>query len=379
MFEQEMEENMSAQSPREVLLVGSFPVQGASKVFELVSEHLGSLVHQIPDGEQNGWILAAFGSHRDNPGLEKAGEVPVDADGLNPVPYYRLKPGTKADELRLGPYGIAENAKASYAEFKALRDQGRIAPGVRFQATMPGPGTTVTVIQMPAEDILPLAREALARELEQILEAIPADDLTIQLDVAMEAEHEEYLRRPDEFDAPIHEVFHWTLDQMADSVAWLADRVPADVELGFHICSAWHHDPDAGQDNAVLVDVANALAQRITRPIAYTHIPLIPDHDDAAMVPFKDLQLHPETKLFLGVIHLTVGLVGVERLMATAAKVVPDFGVAGFCGMGPAPANMMNKGFMYTPPPSLLKRVTARQIGAEATLDFHKAVAELEV
>ena len=40
----------------------------------------------------------------------------------------------------------------------------------------------------------------------------------------MEAEHEEYLRRPDAWDQPMHKVFHWTLEQMADSAAWLAQR-----------------------------------------------------------------------------------------------------------------------------------------------------------
>jgi len=49
-------------------------------------------------------------------------------------------------------------------------------------------------------------------------------DLALQLDVAMEAEHEEYLRRPDAFETPVQTVFHWTHAQMADSVAWLANR-----------------------------------------------------------------------------------------------------------------------------------------------------------
>jgi hypothetical protein len=77
-------------------------------------------------------------------------------------------------------------------------------------------------------------------------------------------------------------------------------QVPAGVELGFHICSIWHHYQAGGQDNTVLVDAVNALASRVTRPIAYVHIPTIPEHDEADFAPLAQLELGPETKLFLG-------------------------------------------------------------------------------
>jgi len=107
----------------------------------------------------------------------------------------------------------------------------------------------------------------------------------------MEAEHEEYLRRPDAWDQPMHKVFHWTLEQMAESAAWLADRVPREVELGLHICSIWHHDTGAGQDNRVLVDAANAITSRMTRPVSYVHIPVIPEHVQADYDVLRDLKL----------------------------------------------------------------------------------------
>ena len=61
---------------------------------------------------------------------------------------------------------------------------------------MAGPGTTAYVIKLPSTELLPIAREALWREIEMMVRSIPPSDLAIQLDVAMEAEHEEYLRRP---------------------------------------------------------------------------------------------------------------------------------------------------------------------------------------
>jgi hypothetical protein len=253
-----------------------------------------------------------------------------------------------------------------------------VRPGTRFQVTLPGPGTTVSVIELPAEEILPLAQAALVAELEQIVAAIPAGDLTIQLDVAMEAEHEEYLRRPDAFDAPIHEVFHWSHEQMAEAVAAVANRVPPEVELGLHICSIWHHDPAGGQDNAVLVDTANALSERITRPIAYIHLPIIPEHDVADFVPLKRLRLQPGTKLYLGLIHLTDGLEGARRRLAAAQTAVSDFGVGFFCGLSTAavvsplatPASPASQAAGPRIP-----RATPDTIGE--VLDLHRQVAQL--
>jgi hypothetical protein len=324
-------------SAREVLLVGSVPLRPAAAVFECVARNLGALVPRIPDGEQIGWVRAVFQSHERNAALESKRKVPLDSGGRFPTSVYSLKPGKTADDLELGPYGYADNAIPSYQQFRKLREAGTVPQGTRFQATMPGPGTSVFVIEMPAERILPKARQALLEEIERITQAIPAADLTIQLDVAMEAEHEEYLRRPEAWDQPMHTVFHWTLPQMADSVAWLANRIPKGVELGFHICSIWHHDTGAGQDNQVLVDVANALIERIERPVGYVHIPVIPEHTDKDYAVLQQLALPPGTKLYLGLLNLSDGLEGAKKRIAMASRYVEDFGIAMFCGLGRAP------------------------------------------
>jgi hypothetical protein len=375
---------------REVLLVGSVPLRPVSKVFETVARHLGTLTPRIPDGEMMGWLRGIWRSHAVNPALEQVGMAKLNGRATVGAPIYRLKRGLSAEDLKLGPYGYVPNAFASYEEFKRLRKDGIIPRGTRMQVTMPGPGTTSFIIQLEAEALLPIARAALWAEIEGIFKAIPAEDLTIHLDVAMEAEKEEYLRRPEAFDTPIQTVFHWRHDEMADSVAALANRVPAEVELGFHICSIWHHWPDSGQDNAVLVDTANALSQRIDRPIAYIHIPIIPEHDKLEdYVPFKHLKLHPETKLVLGLINLADGIEGARRRISLAEQVVSDFGVAMFCGLGMPPTAgsfeeqrralglQRIKSDVLAQPPAHpgLRRATPETIGE--VLDLHRQVAEL--
>jgi hypothetical protein len=306
----------------------------AAKVFETVAQHLGQLAPRIPDGEQIGWSTAAKRTFERHPDLEVTDRVPLNAGGRDPVDLFSLKPGHSAANLKLGPYGYSENAAASYAAFKQLRDQGVVPATTRYQVTLPGPGTSASNIRLPAEILLPLAREALAKELDGILDAIPAADLSIQIDLGMEAEHEEYLRRPDDWDQPLHRYFHWTQAQMADSVAWLANRVPAAAGLGFHICSIWHHDPSAGQDNNVLVDTANAVASRLTRPVDYFHIPVIPDHRDADYAAFRDLAVPPGTKLYIGLVNVGDGIEGAKHRIGMAEKVLSDFGIANYCGLG---------------------------------------------
>ena len=196
---------------REVLLVGSVPLPSASAVFEMVAKHLGGLVSRIPDGEQIGWSSAVVRAVETHEAFEVSRRVPLNAGGKDPMSIFKLKDGRSTQELELGPYGYAPNAAASYSAFKQLREQGVIPAGTRYQVTLPGPGTSAFFIELPADDLLRLARGALRREIEEIVRTIPAKDLAIQLDIAMEAEHEEYLRRPQDFDQPLHSVFHWSL------------------------------------------------------------------------------------------------------------------------------------------------------------------------
>ena len=118
--------------------------------------------------------------------------------------------------------------------------------------------------------------------------------------------------------------------------AWLAQRVPGQAELGLHICSIWHHDTGAGQDNQVLVDAANAILSRVERPVNYLHIPVIPEHVQSDYEVLRSLKLGSGTRLYLGLINLADGLDGARRRIAMAEKVVPEFGVAMFCEIGRA-------------------------------------------
>lgn len=324
---------------RKVLLVGSVPLKPAAAVFGCAAEHLSGLLPRMPDGEQSGWLLGVLRQIAGNPALEPSRQVHVVRNRptieifRRPFQYYRLRDGYSASEISLGSYGVAENAIQSYQTFKEMKDAGSIPVGTRFQATAPGPLDCVFTIDMPDEQLFPLAEKALARELDEIVAAIPANDLTIQIDLAVEVEMEEYRRRPSDFDMPVYETLDRTLDQQADLVAAIANRVPTAVELGFHLCSIWHIDQSRGQDNNVHVDWCNALSERIPRPIAYIHMPTVPEHDAADFALLRRLRLHPETKLYLGVIHAHDGIEGARRRIKAAETAISGFGIGAFCGL----------------------------------------------
>ena len=316
-------------------MVGGMPLADVEDVFRSLAEHLGPVLKRMPDGERMGWLAKVFQSHAQNHSLREDGVAHLNGQKPMAVPTFCLCDGESADDLELGPYGYAESAKRSYQAFKRLKESGVIPKDMRFQMTLAGPGTTVYPVKVDPEQLLPSAAAALSREIADIVRDIPADELTIQLDVAMEAEHEEYIRSPESFDTPVHEQFDWTQAQMADAVAEVANGIPPEVELGFHICTIWHHDPAGGQDNVVVVDTINALVDRISRPITYFHIPIIPEHDRIEdYEPLRDLRLPQGTKLFLGLINLADGLAGAKRRIALAEQVVKDFGVSFYCGLG---------------------------------------------
>src|SRR5262249_26516423 len=89
-----------------------------------------------------------------------------------------------------------------------------------------------------------------------------------------------------------------------------------------------------GQDNDVLVDTANAIIARTSRPIGYLHIPVIPEHAPKDYQCFTRLELPAKTKLYLGLLNLADGLEGAKRRIAMASAVIPDFGISMFCGLG---------------------------------------------
>jgi methionine synthase II (cobalamin-independent) len=172
--------------------------------------------------------------------------------------------------------------------------------------------------------------KAMLEEVARLVAAIPHQDLAIQWDLCIEMviwDGQLAARYPKEGTSKP--------DIMA-RIKRLAGAVPADVELGFHLC---YGDLDAKHfvepiDSAKMVEFANALTAELTHPIAFLHMPVpVSRTDDAFFKPLADLKLSPKTELYLGMVHVEDGAEGIATRAAAAHKYVNNFGIATECGI----------------------------------------------
>ena len=117
----------------------------------------------------------------------------------------------------------------------------------------------------------------------------------------------------------------------------LGNRVPADIELLYHLCygDSNHRHVVEPTDMGDMVEFTNRAMERISRPVNLVHMPVPRDRaDDAYFSPLKNLCLRPETELCLGLVHYTDGLDGARQRLATARKFAERFAVGTECGFG---------------------------------------------
>jgi hypothetical protein len=319
--------------PRDILLVGSFAAPTAEAVFRTVSGALGNRVRRIPDGEtgdRSQWIRWQVFAFRDNPSFTldpslKGSDYQTD--------FYMLRPGATAGDVQYGALGYAENALASYAVLSRLKREGVVAPDCRIQISIPTPYNVLDRHVSPRDRLaaeVGYERRMLA-EIDEIVAAIPKQELAIQWDAAHEVQNLEGAR----------EGWFDTLEQeeeeIIDRLVRLGDHIPDGVELGYHLCYGdfGHRHVIEPKDTGLMVRLANKLSERVRRPIQWIHMPVPRDRsDDAYFAPLGDLRLNPETDLYLGLVHHSDGVAGTRQRIAAAAKVIPDFGIATECGMG---------------------------------------------
>jgi methionine synthase II (cobalamin-independent) len=249
---------------------------------------------------------------------------------------YQLRPGVAADDIRFPPLGYSAAAIASYAEFARLKREGIIPFHLRFEVCLPTPLAPIFMLIVPEDQSkVEAAYEArMLTELDEIVAAIPAEELAIQWDTAVEFAVLEGL---------ISTHLTRVQDEILTRLVRLGNHVPADVELGFHLCygEAGHRHFKEPEDMSKLVSIANGIAAGLARPLTWIHMPVPRNRtDETYYAPLKQLSLASATELYLGLVHLTDGVAGTQQRIKAAREVVPhiDFGVATECGLGPRPA-----------------------------------------
>jgi hypothetical protein len=321
-------------SSRTAHLVGSVGLGTVDEVFRIVGTSLGRHLRRIPDGEVAGrrmWISWQYAVLRTQPFL-----TPDPTGAVRPTnrfPLLVLHPEARTEEIEFGELGYAREARASYLDFIEARKRGDIPANVRFQVCLPTPFAVVSSVVV-GDSFHPVEKayeRAMLAEVDSLYRHIPNHDLCIQWDVCNElviwdgqptagAPHADEPR-----------------SALIARLSRLLKAVPSAVETGVHLCYGdfgGRHFVEP-QTAAAMVDLANTISAAAPRPVSYIHMPIpIARDDDEFHRPFRDLELQPETELYLGLIHAKDGLEGARRRDATARRYAPRYGVSTECGMG---------------------------------------------
>jgi hypothetical protein len=323
---------------RDIYLVGSVPMANAAEVFEKVSAALGPRIKRLPDGETGvrgdwiTWLEPVFSNH---PAFVKSGEYfRVHASGTGRE-RYALKPGVRPEDVRFDNLFYADIAKRSYADFKRLKEAGKLPAGTKFQVALVPAHSVIWLFLVGAlhAQIDPLYNDAVKREIDKIAAAIPHNELAIQFDVASAVFARLERNEPSSYGrskAEMQEAF-------ANILVDLGNRVPPDVDLLYHLCygDSNHRHVVEPTDMGDMVEFANRVSRQIARPVQLIHMPVPRNRsDDAYFEPLQRLKLRPETELCLGLVHHTDGVEGTKKRLAAAKKYTANFSIATECGFG---------------------------------------------
>jgi hypothetical protein len=319
-----------------VHFVGSIPLPDAETVFRTLAAAAGPYLLRLPDGEtgiRKTWIRFLQAVLAENPAIEVAHDVPPfkftqwDGKLLREIPRLRIKPGAVPDPASFNT-GYAEMAIESWGFFERLQTSGAIPAKVRFQVSLPTPIAPTYNNMVPSDrpKLLPALTEHLLGEVGKIAAAIPHDRLALQWDVCQEVLALEGYYEPGPVDF---------LSETLPVLIRIGNAVPAAIELGYHLCYGSPADEHCVQpkDMGIMVEIANAVAAGIGRPIQFFHMPVPKDRtDDGFFAPLDRLRLAPGTALYLGLIHYD-DAAGDRARLAAARRHVRVRGIATECGM----------------------------------------------
>jgi hypothetical protein len=333
---------------RDVLLVGSVGLSNAEEVFRTAGGILGTTAPRYTDGETGNarsvWVQCQIPFLLNNAALEMVEPDPASPDGyrIARVPSggiysfnaegrfpgrARLRKGFSREDVRFDNVGYADWAVESYGVFKRLKAEGAVPATTRFQVSLPSPRAVLSrVLPVALADVEPAYEAGMFADLQRMAANIPREELSIQWDCT----------EPTSYgldEAPARR-------QAEERLIRLGNNVPEGIELGYHLCYGdfEHRHGRQPPDASEMVDLTNAVSAGVTRPIAWVHMPVPRDRsDELYFAPLRNLKMHPDTHLYLGLVHYTDGVEGAKLRMESARKVVSDFGIATECGFGRRP------------------------------------------
>lgn len=320
--------------PTFVHLVGSMPLENASRVFQTASHLTGKHLLDVPDGETGErksfvqWQRTHIPAQVRKPlfeGTPSEGHPPVQLtlEDIQPLRY---------DDFAI----------ESYKEFVAMRNQGLFAKETRFQVDLPTPASVVrSLVETEyCAQVEQLYEARMLQVLSRLQKEIPPQDLTIQWDMPIEIAMLELergkLKEP--FFRDFFKPYFSPVKQgIMDRLERLAKAISPQVKMGYHMCYGNYKQKHWLEPENVdlLVDITNSLWDRFghVHTIDYVHMPVPKYRTDAAYLePLSQLQ-DKSTVVVLGLVH-GFDLEGTKKRceIAKLASKKP-FGITTECGM----------------------------------------------
>jgi hypothetical protein len=240
-------------------LVGGLQAPDAETAMRTTAGILGRHLRALTDGETGDraqWIWWQIGKLTAVDGITVAGTHGIeDADNPDYSEFPALAIDPSVSELPVRSLGYADDAEASYATFRRLREEGVVPEGVRFQVSIPTPYATVVAWVTSADQasFFPIYADAIANEVAEIARVIDAADLAIQYDVAVEIGA---LTGNFDTGGDLGEK-RFVVDALKD----ILERTPSDVDRGLHFCYGdyKHRHFTVPEDLSLCVELANAV------------------------------------------------------------------------------------------------------------------------
>ena len=314
---------MNQRVTSELLLVGSLPAESTDAALRAGAELFGDLVLALPDGEtgpRSAWVgYERERLTRPNPDVvvveETASPTGIPRHAYE-TPVFGIRDGVR--ELRFDSWPRIDDAIASYEQFRALREEGVIPAGLRFQVGLPFPSSALNAFKADFARDYPIAERAfedlVARELVRLTDAIPPEDLAIQWDCAYETQD-------------IEAVLAWTpegaWERFAGPVTRLTRLIPEEALVGYHLCYGTFPEWPMyeARDYAVLVRMANFAVANSGRTVDWLHLAgprYLRSEDRSFFRPLVDLD-PLSARVFLGIVLPIDGIAGLRRRHATAS------------------------------------------------------------
>jgi hypothetical protein len=322
---------------------GSVNLDDAESVMREIASRVPSGLRRIPDGEtgdRGNWIFFQFQKFAQLPWLVPA-RPPGAAEGdYELVPLLRLADGADPRQVSWPDLGYADAYLGSYQVFAALRQQGAIPAGVRFQVEYPTPMASISAYIVPEQQqaLLDSYERAMFADLGRLLAAVPADEVAVQWDVAVEFGTLEEAFAPGGAQA---------FDAIIAALARCVDQVPAGVPVGLHLCYGdyGHQHFMQPESLALQVRVLNAVTAAAGRPVSFVSFTVPQDQrEESYFAPLTGLAADPATELNFALVpyHPAKQAPGTTddqvRLIDAALAVSPggprDWGICTECGMG---------------------------------------------